>query len=231
MSLRIFETDPDAKPRPRNVFMDDIVGRFRGGMLVGRRPVALAEWRVTTDDPDVADRIAELFGGTAEEWDTDRADNRQVMTETAAVSIVIEQADHLRARMVLLGLQGPVHQCDGMYSLADDDRGEPCGCPRSLQERKDKAKSGKGPRPDISLKFRLADDPELGYFLFGSGSWTLVSDLPELENQLAQAGGPVQADLKITHVAYTTKAGRDVEYHRPEIVLKGAVSVPLAAAA
>ncbi|MGW0523036.1 recombination directionality factor [Crossiella sp. NPDC003009] len=231
MSLRIFETDPDAKPKPRNTFIDDVVGRFRGGMLVGRRPVALSEWRVTTDDPDVADRIAELFGGTAEEWETDRADNRQVMTEVQTVPIVIEQADHLRARMVLLGLQGPVHQCDGMYSLAEDDRGEPCGCPRSLTERKEKAKAGKGPRPDISLKFRLAADQDLGYFLFSSGSWSLVNDLPELESQLTQAGGPVQAELRIVHVAYTTKSGRDVEYHRPEIVLKGAAEAPMAAAA
>ncbi|MCP3800211.1 hypothetical protein NLX83_13175 [Allokutzneria sp. A3M-2-11 16] len=221
MSLRIFETDPDAKRKSRNTFADDIVGRFRGGMLAGRRPVALSEWRVTTDDPDVADRVAALFGGEPEEWDTDRADVHQVLTTTAVVPIVIESADCLRARMTLFGLQGPIHVCDGMYSLADDDRGEPCGCPRSLQDRKDLAKSGKGPKPDISLKFRLADDPDLGLFLFGSGSWSLVNDLPDLESRLADADGPVRAELRLVHVQYTTKKGRDVEYHRPEIAITG----------
>jgi len=191
--------------------------------MQGRRPVALSEWRVTTDDPDVSDRIAELFGGTPEEWDTEKSDNIQVLTTTASVPIIIEKADDLRTRMALYGLQGPIHLCDGAYSLADEDRGEPCGCPRSLQERKEKAKAGKGPKPDISLRFRLAADESLGLFLFGTGSWSLVNDLPEIERRLTEADGPVTADLKLTHVEYTTKSGKDVEYTRPEILINGRV--------
>lgn len=222
MALRIFETDPDSAPRPRNTFLDDVVGRFRGGLMQGRRPVALSEWRVTTDDPDVADRIAELYGGTPEEWDTEKADNTQVMTTAATVPIIIEKADDLRSRMALYGLQGPLHLCDGAYSLSEEDKGKPCGCPRSLQERKEKAKAGKGPKPDISLRFRLAADPDLGLFLFGSGSWSLVNDLPELECQLADADGPVTADLSLVLVEYTSKkTSKHVEYHRPEIVITG----------
>lgn len=221
MALRIFETDPDAKPRARNTFADDVVGRFRAGLLVGRRPQALSEWRVTTDDPDVADRVAGLYGGTPEEWDTDKPDDTQVMTDAKAVPIIIEGPEDLRSRMALYGLQGPIHLCDGAYFLDEENAGEPCGCPRELTKRKELAKSGKGPKPDIRLRFRLADDPELGLFLFSTGSWSLVNDLPELEAALESADGPVRADLALTFVEYDTKAGRHVEYHRPEITITG----------
>ncbi|MEO6089268.1 MAG: hypothetical protein ABIQ18_39765 [Umezawaea sp.] len=227
MALRIFETDPDAKPKARNPFMDDVVGKFKGGKLVGRRPMALSEWRVISDDPDVADRIAELFGGEAvDSGDEEARDRYEVMSEAESVLVVVESAEALRSRMALYGLQGPLHVCDGAYLIAghpEEDRiGQPCECPRGLQDRKDKAKSGTGPKPDISLRFRLKDDPELGYFVFGSGSWSLVNDLPEIERQLADADGPVIAELRLTLVEYTTKKGRDVSYTRPEIVIKGA---------
>lgn len=224
--LRIYETDPDAKPKPKNQFMNDLVGRFRAGMVVGRLPQALSEWRVTTDDVDVADRIADLYGGTAEEWDTDKSDNTQVLTDAKSVRVIIEKASDLTARMALYGNAGPIHVCDGAYFVEGhpetEDIGEACGCAHQLAKRKEKAKAGTGPKPDIKLRFRLADDPELGIFMFSTGSWTLVEDLESLSRGLADADGPVKAELNLKLVEYTTKGGRDVSYHRPEIVILGA---------
>lgn len=224
MALQVFNTDPDAKPKPRNTFADDVVGKFRGGMMIGRRPQALSEWRVTTDDPDVADYIAETFGGTPEEWDTEKSDNIQILTTAKTVEIVIESAKSLRSRLALYGQAGPIHVCDGAYFVAghpeDGAVGEACGCPRSLQDRKEKSKAGTGPKPDITLRFKLADAPDLGYFLFGTGSWTLVNDLDQIEAALSQGDGPFPAVLKLELVEYTTKGGREVSYHRPVIDLK-----------
>lgn len=39
------------------------VGSFRTGRLAEGRPQALDAWRVTTDDAEVAARIANLLGG------------------------------------------------------------------------------------------------------------------------------------------------------------------------
>ncbi|MBM7770614.1 hypothetical protein JOD54_000818 [Actinokineospora baliensis] len=224
MALRVFETDPDAKPKPRNTFADDLVGRFRSGMLVGRRPQALAEWRVTTDDEDVADRIAATFGGEVSTWDTDKADSFEVLTTTKQVEIVIERAEDLRSRMALFGQGGPIHVCDGAYHITghpeDNAIGQPCGCPRDLQSRKDKSKARTGPSPDIALRFRLADAPDLGVFLMRTGSWSLVNDLETLERVLEQGEPPFRAVLELEHVQYTTKGGRDVDYHRPKITVR-----------
>ncbi len=224
MALRIFETDPDAAPKPRNPFMDDVVGKFKGGKLMGRRPVALSEWRVVSDDEDVADRVTELFGGEVDvSPDEEARDRYEVLTSAASVEIVIEAAGDLRSRMALYGNNGPIHVCDGAYFVAghpaEDKVGEPCGCPRSLADRKAEAKAGTGPKPDISLRFRLASDPDLGYFLFTTGSWSLVNDLAEIERGLEAA--PVRAVLRLELVEYTTKKGRDVSYTRPVVEITG----------
>ncbi|HVK25204.1 MAG TPA: hypothetical protein VM677_27930 [Actinokineospora sp.] len=224
MALRIFDTDPDAKPRPRNPFLNDVVGKFKGGKVIGRRPLALSEWRVVSDDEDVADRIAGLYGGeVVTNADEEARDRFDVETTTASVGIVIERAGDLRSRMALYGNNGPIHVCDGAYFVsghpAEDKVGAECGCPMSLADRKAEAKAGTGPKPDITLKFRLADEPDLGYFLFTTGSWSLVNDLGEIEKALEDA--PVTAELRLELVEYTTKKGKDVSYTRPVIDVTG----------
>ncbi|MEO6082806.1 MAG: hypothetical protein ABIQ18_06850 [Umezawaea sp.] len=225
MALRIFETDPDAKRKPRNTFLNDVVGKIKGGKLIGRRPVALTEWRFVSDDADVADRVTALFGGeVVESPDPEARDRYDVETTAASVEIVVERAEDLRSRMALYGTAGPIHVCDGAYHVTghpeDEEVGNACGCPRSLADRKAAAKKGTGPKPDITLKFRLAAEPDLGYFVLTTGSWSLVNDLAEIERGLADA--PVRAVLRLELVEYTTKGGKDVSYTRPVIEITGA---------
>ncbi|MEU8840263.1 hypothetical protein AB0D97_14180 [Streptomyces roseus] len=231
---RIWETDPDSKPRERQ-FKDDFVGRFRSGRLVGKQPEALNEWRVTTGDPVVAAEIARLMGGDPEEWDTDKEDNIEVLTDSSSVEIIIESSDKIDASMKLFGMSGLVHHCDGVEFLSpDEDKGEACGCPPMLQDRKDKAKAGRGPKPSIDVVFKLAEAPELGLFRFNSGSWELVKVLHTvLADVDAYEGSPVRATLSIENVSYTTKAGRDVSYNKPVIKVLSAyeAAAPLADAA
>jgi hypothetical protein len=227
---RIWETDPDAKPRERT-FSDDFVGRFRSGRLVGKMPESLNEWRVTSGDPVVADKIAELFGGTPEEWETDKEDNLEVLTDAASVEIIIESSAKIDASMKLFGNSGLIHHCDGVeYLSPEEDKGEKCGCPALLQDRKDKAKTGRGPKPSVDVQFKIADAPDLGLFRFNSGSWELVKVLHDVIKNVDEAGGateestggPVRALLTIEHVKYTTKAGRDVAYNKPVVKVLGA---------
>lgn len=218
---RIWDTDPDSKPRERQ-FSSDIVGRFRSGRLVGKQPEALSEWRVTTGDPVVAAELASLLGGESESWETDREDNLEVLTESASVDIIIESSDKLDASMKLFGMSGLVHHCDGVEFLSpDEDKGEKCGCPPLLQDRKDKARSGRGPKPSIDLQFKLAEKPELGIFRFNSGSWGLVKNLHNVIAAIDAYDGPVTATLVIDPVSYTTNSGRDVNYSRPLINVTG----------
>lgn len=225
--LRIFETDPDAKPKPRSEFQSDVVGRFRSGRQTDGRPESLSEWRVTTGDPLVAAAISGMMGGHPEEWETPREDALEILTNTAKVDILIDSAESISATMVLWGMGGEkVHECDGKYLITDDDdNGTICGCPALLAERKEKAKKGRGPKPSISMKFRLADDPKLGYFRFQSASWDLTRVLHEVQEALDNVGTVALATLSLEVVEFTPKngpmAGRLVSYRKPVIDVKG----------
>lgn len=102
---------PGTKPRQR--FADDIAGRFRSA--------SLEEWRVTTGDPEVADRIYELLGGQApQEWETSKEDNLEVFTAATTIEVIIEKASDLRQRMILWGWRGAVPSIELTFRLASD---------------------------------------------------------------------------------------------------------------
>lgn len=220
MSLRIWETDPDAKPRTRNRYVEDVVGYIHGGLMTKTKPLSLSQWRFTSDAPEVAARVAELFGGEVEEWDTDKANNLQVLSESSRVDLLLDGPDALRSRMVLWGRKGIIHACDGVYFVDGEDRGQPCGCPPEFAIRKANAEKGTGPQPEITLKARLVADEELGFFLYRTSSWTLTKELHEIENSITEAGGGgtrIRLVLSLEHVEFTTKKGQHVEYHRPAL--------------
>ncbi|OKI71405.1 recombination directionality factor [Streptomyces sp. MJM1172] len=218
--LRIFETDPAAKPKRRQ-FADDFVGRFRSGRQVGNRPESLKTWRVTTNEVETADAISKLMGGTPAEWETTGEDFNEVITETDKVLIVINGPKALTADMKLYGRQGLIHHCDGVQSLMEEDKGELCGCPALMEDRKAQAKTGRGPSPYTNLVFRLAEDYDLGVFRFQSTAWKLAEVIHEIDNELSAYSGEVLAELSLELVEFTTKAGRDVSYRKPVVkVLK-----------
>jgi hypothetical protein len=227
VATRIFETDPDAKPKQRVTYSKaDIDFFFRSGMQVENpktrrmEPTSLAEWRVTTGDPEIADAVAQLFGGAPEEWDTPKDDALQILTTAASVQIVLSGQSAIRDKLVLWGRQGPVHECDGMYFLSpEEDAGKPCGCPSFLKERKEQARAGRGPAPHTQVTFRLAEDYELGVGQFTSTSWDLLTTLHEVRNALDAIEGEALCELSLELVSYDTKAGRHVEYRKPVITV------------
>ena len=219
MALRIFETDPGALKTPTSAY--DVVGRFRSGMQENGVPTTLENWRVTVSDPEVGHAIASMYGGTPREWETTKEDALEVLTNTDNVGIIVDGPDAISAKMVLWANGIKFHECDGVSFLNEDQRGQPCGCPTTLQERKELARSGRGPKPEVSVKFRLADDPELGYFRMQTGSWDLVKTLHIIEGKLANIGGPALAKMYLNHVEYTTKKGREVSYRHAMVDVVG----------
>ncbi|GGM78576.1 hypothetical protein GCM10012275_56500 [Longimycelium tulufanense] len=200
MSLRDIFGDTQRMKRRDTV---DVVGRLRSGMMVNRRPVALEQWRFTTGDPDVAGRIAALYGGPVEEWDATGEDDLQVLTQAAILRVVIPSPKWVRGEMKLFGRRGVLRACDG---TAQTD-GKPCACPQQLEERKEAAREGTGCEPAISIGFRLVDAPELGLFRYQSGSWTLLRELPDVMDALAEIDGPAWAELGLERIEWTPKGG------------------------
>ncbi len=233
--LRIFGPDSENAPK-KNRFADDIVGRFRSGYQVNNRPAALQAWRVTTGDPEVANAIHAMLGGEApQEWESKGEDTLEVFTDAKRVEIILDGPESLRQQMVLRNRNGEIVQAGDGETLTypESMKGEPDpDADLSFQERKQKARDGIGAEPEISVIFRLAENPDLGLFRFTSGSWSLASDLNyhDVPGELADLSadsesGKVLASLGLEVVEFTAKsgprAGQLVSYTKPVIKIKG----------
>lgn len=190
------------------------VGRFRSGHTLSGRPAALSEWRITTGDPEVADKVFEVFGGQEpQDWETKGEDTIEVFTATEEVEVIIADASKLRQRMVLWSRAGKlVIDSDGESELVDDTPAPP-----------------RGPVPLIELTFALARVPELGLFVLQSESRSLASDLVRsgFADRLAASDRAVRARLSLVAVNYIARngprLGDPVSYFKPSLTLASPV--------
>ncbi|MFD3904122.1 hypothetical protein HXS80_15940 [Streptomyces sp. CB04723] len=227
----IWAGDEENKPKARQTYADDTVGRLHSGYSETNEkgnlvPVALSEWRFSTGEKTVADAVAQLFGGTPVENEESTSENFiDVFTSKSRIPVVIE-ADGIDWDMKLWWNNKLKHHCDGFDFLSHKDEdmiGQPCGCPTLFDERKAAAKEGDAPNPAQTVTFSLADDPELGRFKFQTGSWTLFKVIHEAEDDLERIGqgGAVLAYLELELVEYTPKKGpmrnKLVSYYKPVI--------------
>ncbi|MFF1487872.1 hypothetical protein ACIGZH_34775 [Streptomyces sp. NPDC058319] len=198
------------------------VGRFHSGRVVEGRPQALDTWRVTTGDAEVAARVAGLLGGRPQPNEGGEGLTHEVLTKTETVRVLLEGPDAVASHMVLWGSKGIVHRCDGLEFVSPEEKkGQPCGCPPLLADRRLAAREGRGPSPSISLTFRIAAEPALGEFRFVSGSWQLAVQLADLADALERVDGPAVCDLTLELVVCTTKAGRSACYRKPVVTVLG----------
>ncbi|MGW2364751.1 recombination directionality factor [Streptomyces sp. NPDC001667] len=198
-------------------------GRFHQGRLSeGRWPQSLDAWRVTTSDSQVASRVADLMGGQSNPNDGGGDHSREVLTARESVRILIDGPEMVTARMVLWRSKRIVHECDGSEFLSPEElKGQPCGCPPLLADRKAEARAGRGPMPSIDLVFRIAADPSLGEFHFRTSSWKAAEQLSSLMEELERVGGPAVCDLTTELVLLTTKNGTTVGYRKPVVTVLG----------
>ncbi len=214
MAIDIFKVDPTASAPRDN---DELVGRFRSGAQVQGRPMALSEWRVTTGDPEVADAIAERFGGTPAQWETTTEENLEIYTTVPHVEIIVDSPSAVVTKMVLWGRKGMIRKCDGVTQ----EDGSACVCPQTVKERKEADDAGTGCAPSIMIFFRLAEDPDLGKFRFMSGSWSMAKEIGDAEEALVAIEGPALCRLKLVPVEYETKAGVKRNFTKPVLEVVG----------
>ncbi len=196
----------------------DIVGRVRSGAQINGRPVALQEWRFTTGDPDVAQAVADKYGGSPQDWVTTTEESLEVMSTVGSLPVILTA---IQSEFVLWGRNSVIRSCDG--SVQKDDACTGCVCPSDVKEHKEAARAGTACQPSVRATFRLADLPDLGLWRFNSASWQLAGEVNAAEEALAAAGGEAEGLLRLELVEYTTKAGRNVSYTKPIIEVGAAV--------
>ncbi|MGW5637132.1 hypothetical protein [Streptomyces sp. NPDC003832] len=238
MALRIFDTDPDAKPAEREApKFERPTFQLRTGMQVPdpKNPkkmtgISLPNWRMVTDDERIAGGFAELFGGSAEEFDPTKNQPWHVLSETNTLEVVINGSSAVKDKLVQWGgAGGPIHECDGVTSLLPEDNGAPCGCPATLKERKDRASKNRGPKPSINVTFTLVGlGEDLGKGKLIATAWTLAEEIHKVKDALDAVDGPALCTLEINHVEYVSKIHGPVSYYHPVITVQGAYNDAIA---
>jgi hypothetical protein len=217
--LDIFATDPEAKAQreereaaSQRVSRPEFAFQFRSGKMNGRQPMSLRQWRITTPKLEVAEALKELYGGTIGE-----APNGDYAVDTATNQIeVIVDGSKIESKLIQWADGLPIHECDGSVFLSPDaDKGNPCGCPRILAERKEKATQRRGPKPNIVIPIRLPQDEDLGIGKYTATAWSFCEDLPYTMRALERIKGEALCVLRLEHIEYTTKSGEAREFVKP----------------
>ncbi|WP_234331980.1 hypothetical protein [Streptomyces sp. NRRL S-87] len=206
----------DARADLPHVSASDPVGRFHVARQRVGKPIAVSAWRVTTENPAVADAVGGFYGGVPQMLDAGDEHVAEVLTRRDHIPVLLDGRGAVSLRMVMRGAGETFHVCDGTRFLEPAGaRGSLCGCPASLADRKAAAQAGRGPTPEVRIGFRLADLPELGVFSLVSTSWELAAELPMLASTLNAAAVPAMGVLRYGLVEFTTRSGIAVSYRRP----------------
>ncbi|MGW1838791.1 hypothetical protein [Streptomyces sp. NPDC002067] len=178
-----------------------------------RRP--LLSWLLTTDDWEVAEAVALRRGGTPRR-SAQGPGIFELALEEEALLVCVGGPDDIVSLLVHEGERGPVHVCDGERLMPPMvAAGSLCGCPRSLFERKAAARTGRGPRPDVHLRFRLVGMPMLGYFSLASPSWEFFDLIGKAVKQVNWTGDEAEWELRLQRTCLSTRSGVEVAYVRP----------------
>jgi hypothetical protein len=222
--LDIFATDPEAKAQreereaARRPERPEFAFQFRSGKMIGKQPVSLQKWRITTPRLEVAEALKELYGGSIGEAPNG---DYAVDTDTNQIEVIVD-ASKIESKLIQWADGLPVHECDGSkYLSPDDDKGNPCGCPRILADRKERAKQRRGPKPNIVVPIRLPQDEDLGTGKYTATAWSFAEDLPFTMGALADIKGEALCVLRLEHIEYTTKSGEAREFTKPVLDVKG----------
>jgi len=214
MAISIFDVQVPADSKVTY----DVVGRFRAGHQINKRPQSLEEWRITSDDRELLDSAAELLGGTVQTWDNEKQPY-EVFTDAKTVNVTVER---IFSGMTLWGRAGAVHRCDGeTVSYPEENKGQACHMSgKPMDERKAAASNGTGCSPDITIRFRLTGHEDLGLFEFKTGSWGMARDIAKVESDLEKFGGKAEGTLTLEPVEFIQKStGQNRRFIKSSVIL------------
>ncbi len=227
---RISLFDDEQRTTSSNPYRDDVVGKLSAGYVNNGRPVSLDEWRFVSDDAEVAQKAADLFGGDVQEItktkrNGDELIEYEVFTKAKSLDIVIDGPDAVSAEFTHWANGELIGRGDGVKM--EDGTADP-GYGLDLNERKDKAKKGLVPAPETTVYFRLAADQDLGIFRYvKSQAWGFERNLARegFYDDLADAEGAVKAVIARNPVEFTAKsgprAGKVVNYTETTLKITG----------
>ena len=156
------------------------LGRIRTGDKGGKgQPQKLSTFRLTSASKPLLEKVAELYGGTVQEWTPQGgAPQWEVYTTVARIPILVPPQP-VSQWLETWTAGGCVHRCDGE---TDYITGEACDGTSKLHLEA---------KPTTRLNVILKDVEGIGVWRLESHGWNAAVELPEAAEFLAAVGGYV----------------------------------------
>jgi hypothetical protein len=184
MAIKILNT---GAPRSGDAEDDPVVGEFKNGRQVNGKPESLDFWIIRTDDPEVADSLAEFYGVEVVETDYERKPFQVELDKGTDITL---QVDYLRTAMILKSQSTwkEIRKCDG-ETMTD---GDACKCAvaygANSKDFWEASKDGLACKPDGLIFGRIVGLETLGKFILSKNSRSTVSQFDKLEEAAEDAG-------------------------------------------
>jgi Recombination directionality factor-like len=168
-----------------------VIGRIRIGTTAPAKngktkPISLLEFRLTTDIPKVADKVAELWGGEPRQVKLFNGKKTiEVMTERDELPILLPPKQQIVTQWwEMWSAAGCARRCD---SVTETKSQKPCMCPEDLDQRAKLAQSGSACRPTTRLSVMLPDVPGLGVWMLTTGGMVAAKGIGGIAEALEAA--------------------------------------------
>ncbi len=183
----------DLNSRPREL------GRLRMGekgstVKNGRTitfPKRRTEWRLTSEDQDILEAAAELYGGTVREWTDAPTEAKQweLPTDSDAIDVLVPPvalANPISQFFELWSGGGCQRRCNGQVEVMT---GERCVCPVDYAERMALAAKGQACSPVTRLSVFLPRLPDIGVWRVEAHGYNAAVELPASAEFLSRLSG------------------------------------------
>lgn len=154
----------------------------RGDGSTGTMPAKLDRFRLTSASKPLLDKVAELYGGTVEEWTPQGGGAKawEVVTNSTRLPIMVPPQPVSQWYEYWTG-GGCKHRCDGNTNVLTDELCDPedFNHKQALE------------RPTTRLNVVLRDVEGIGVWRIETHGWNAAMELPDAAEFLARAGGYV----------------------------------------
>jgi Recombination directionality factor-like len=191
------------------------VGRIRMGQKNERNlPTKLNTWRLTSQDAERLAIVAQVYGGTVQEWN----DEFEVVTTSTALRILVMPGHALTQWWEMWSGGGCQRRCDGFDEVIS---GGKCQCPAAMDERTAGARANPPTacRPTTRLSVLLPDIPGIGHWRLETHGFYAAVELAGTAGllQMATAQGQVlPARLRVDQ-RHKVEGGQTTRWNVPVI--------------
>jgi hypothetical protein len=171
------------------------LGRIRLGQKNPEKgfPMKLDRFRFTSVSEQYIRDLADLYGGTAQQWDNNGIPSWEVITDATSIPVIVVK-NGMSQWMEFWAGGGCMHRCDGVTNMLT---GDPCDTTEKVQVGKKKVNPHTEAKPTTRLSVMLPELEAIGVFRLETHGWNAAAEIPAVAELAQFVGDLVPAVLHL----------------------------------